>query len=132
MDKGISLILIPQPTCPAALVSATHIAFDFLHSAVLRNVGERPLIGFRLGWVARFPSRKPELHLCPPVNLPEAIGHSKTCAVPAQVASPDDVKQGAIQMAFFVAEAFLVGEKPWKADLAEIDDHVRRGRFAEN
>jgi hypothetical protein len=124
MDRGISLIVIPQPTCPAALLSSIHIPSDFLHSAILRNTSERPLIGFRLGWVTTFPSRRP-VRLGAPVNLRGAIEPGNTCTIPAQVASPDDLREGALQMALFVAEVFFIGEKPWKADLAEIKEHPR-------
>ena len=122
MDEGTSLVVIPQPKCPAALASATHIVSDFLHSAVLRNLSDRPLIGFRLGWVVLFPSGKTQLHLGACVRLLEAVQPSAVGAVPAQMALPEAARL----MAFFVAEVFLVGEKPWKADLAEIKDNVRR------
>jgi hypothetical protein len=42
------------------------------------------------------------------------------------MALPEEEKEAARLMAFFVAEVFLVGEKLWKADLAEIKDNVRR------
>jgi hypothetical protein len=129
MAKGTSLILIPQPDCPAALASATHVVSDFLHSAILRNVSEKPLIGFRLGWVLCFPSRKTKFRLGARVRLPQAVEPFNVSVVPAQGVRPENVREAAKLMAFFVAEVFLVGEKPWKADLAEIQDDVRRGCY---
>jgi hypothetical protein len=118
--KGISLILIPQPACPAALLSAAHAPYDFLHSGILRNASERPLSGFRLGWVIKFRSRNPKLRFGAPINLPEAIEPGDTCSVPAQEVNSDGVDEGAVLMGFFLAEVFLVGETPWRADLNEI------------
>jgi hypothetical protein len=118
--KGVSLIVIPQPACPAALGSATHTPSDFLRSAILRNVSEKPIIGFRLGWVLRFRSRSPKLRFGAPVNLPNAIEPGYTYSVPAQGVDSDDIEEGAVQMGFFLAEVFLVGEEPWRADVAEI------------
>jgi hypothetical protein len=77
----------------------------------------------------RFPSGKTQFHLGARVRPPEVVEPSNVCAIPAQMARPEDVKQAASLMAFFVAEVFLVGEKPWKADLAEIKDNVRRGFY---
>ncbi len=125
MDKGTSLILISQPDCPAVLICAVHKPSDFLQTAILRNVSGRLLSGFRLGWVITFPSRRPELRLGAPVNLAAPIEHGKACSVPAQGISSNDVRQGATLMSFFVARVFLVGEKPWKADLDEIKNRVK-------
>jgi hypothetical protein len=115
--KGISLIVIPQPTCPAVLVSVTHAPWDFLHSAILRNAGEKAMTGFRLGWLTRFPSRGPKVRFGVPVKLPKPIDPGATCSVPAQQIGPDD---GLDFMAFFLAEVYLASGEPWKADLRDI------------
>jgi hypothetical protein len=125
MDKGTSLSLISQPDCPAVLIAAVHKPSDFLQSASLRNISAIPLSGFRLGWLITFSSRRSELRLGAPVNLAEPIEPSNTCSVPAQGISSDDVSHGAILVSFFVAGVFLVGEKPWEADLDEIKKKVR-------
>ncbi|MGB9236887.1 MAG: hypothetical protein WCC04_20955 [Terriglobales bacterium] len=120
MDRGTTLILIPQPGCPAALVSATHIASDFLQSATLRNTSERVLTGFRLGWIAIVSSRKPEIHVGKRINLPEGLKPHGTCAVPAQAVEVAKQENVRALGAFFIAEVFLAGETPWKAEMEEV------------
>ena len=120
MDKGISLIVIPQPACPAAIVSATHTPSNFLHSAILKNVSQRPLLGFRVGWVIRFRSGKPDLRLGAPFNLATAVEPGGVCPVPPQEVNSDDLEKGAVLTGFFLAEVYLLGDKPWKADLPRI------------
>ncbi len=120
MDKGTTLILIEQPSCPATLVSATHTASDFLQSAVLHNASERELIGFRLGWVVVVPASRPDLHVGKRIRLPEGIKPNETCIVPAQAVKVGAHKNVRAMAAFFIAEVFLVGEKPWKADFEEV------------
>ena len=121
MDKGTSLILIAQQNCPAALVSATHIASDFLYSAIVRNVSDSVLIGFRLGSVLRIRSQKTEVQLGERVNLPEGIKPNETCTVPPQAVTLDKPRKVEALVGFFIAEVFLRGEKPWEADLNEIE-----------
>jgi len=125
MDKGISLCLISQPDCPAVLITAVHKPSDFLQAAIVRNLSGRPLSGFRLGWALTSISRRLELRLGPLVKLAEPIEPGRICSVPAQGISSDDVRAGAILVSFFVARIFLVGEKPWKADLGEIKKRVQ-------
>jgi hypothetical protein len=119
-SKGISLIVISQPTCPAVLVSGTHAPWDFLHSAILRNAGEKALTGFRLGWLTRFTSRGPKVRFGAAVKLPKPIDPGTFCSVPAQQIGPDDARTGLDFMAVFLAEVYLASWKPWRADLRDI------------
>jgi len=120
MDKGTSLILAPQPNCPAVLVSAVHTASDFLKSAVLRNNSEKILTGYRLGWCTSVHSQRPTYRLGKRVSLARGIGANETCLVPAQEVIIGKERNASAVTVFFIAEVFLAGAKSWKVDLREI------------
>jgi hypothetical protein len=125
MDKGTALIVVPQPGCPATLSYATHAASDYLESATLRNNSKSVLIGFRLGWMVAIPARKTAIHFGKRVSLKEGIKPNGTCTIPPQAANVDKRRTVPAVAAFFIAEVFLKGEQPWKADLEEVEDEVK-------
>jgi hypothetical protein len=125
MDKGTTLILLPQPSCPATLVSIAHLASDFLQSARLLNASENVLIGFRLGWIVAKPARKTEVHFGKRVRLEQGIGPNDTCTIPAQEVIVDKQRTVSACVAFFIAEVFLREGQPWKADLKELESEAR-------
>jgi hypothetical protein len=114
------MVNIPQQDSPALLVSSTHSTSDLLSAATLRNVGEVPMSGCRLGWVVVYPSGNDEVHLGEPMNISAGIEPDATWDVPAQSVSPEYTRQGATAIAFFVAEAYPSGGPPWQADLVQM------------
>jgi len=120
MDHGTVMVNIPQQDSPARLVSTTHTTSDLLSAAILKNVGQMSLSACRLGWVVVFPSGKSEVNLGGRMNISTGIQIGATWDAPAQLVSPEYAKQGATAIAFFVAEAYPSGGKPWKADLAQV------------
>jgi len=125
MDHGTVMVNIPQQDSPALLVSTTHTTSDLLSAATLRNVGQGSLSACRLGWVVIFPSGNNELHLGMPMNIPAGIETGAIWDTPPQSVSPEYAKRGAAAIAFFVAEAYPSGGKPWKADLVQIRRQAR-------
>ena len=126
MDHGTAMINIPQQNSPALLVSTTHNKSDLLSAATLKNVGEMSLSACRLGWVVVFPSGNNEVHLGVPMNISAGIEAGATWVAPAQSVSPEYARQGAMAIAFFVAEAYPSGGKPWKADLVQMRQQAGR------
>jgi hypothetical protein len=125
MDHGTVMIDIPQHDSPVLLVSTTHTTSDLLSAATLKNVGQMSLFACRLGWVVVFPSGNNDVHLGAPMNIPVGIGTGATWDAPPQSVSPEYAKQGATAIAFFVAEAYPLGGRPWKADLIQIRQQAR-------
>jgi hypothetical protein len=126
MDHGIVMVNIPQRYSPAVLVSTIHTRADFLSAATLRNVDQTRVTGYRIGWVMVFPSGKTEVHLGVRTDIPAGIEPGKTWKAPAQSVSPDHAKQGASAIAFFVAEVYLAGGKPWKANIGQVREQARK------
>jgi hypothetical protein len=120
MDHGTVMVNIPQQDSPALLVSTTHTTSDLLSAATLKNAGQMSLSACRLGWVVVFPSGNSEVNLGARMNIFAGIQIGATWDAPAQSVSPEYAKQGATAIAFFVAEAYPSGGKPWKADLVQI------------
>jgi hypothetical protein len=120
MDRGTAMVNIPQRDSPAQLVSTIHTTSDLLSAATLKNVGNMSLSACRLGWVVVFPSGDSEVNLGARMNISAGIETGATWDAPAQSVSTDYAKQGATAIAFFVAEAYPSGGKPWKADLVQI------------
>jgi hypothetical protein len=125
MDHGIVIVNIPQQDSPALLVSTTHTTSDLLSAATLKNAGPMSLSACRLGWVVVFPSGNSEVNLGARMNIFAGIQIGATWDAPAQSVSPEYAKQGATAIAFFVAEAYPSGGKPWKADLVQIRRQAR-------
>jgi hypothetical protein len=125
MDHGTVMVNIPQQDGPAVLVSTIHTTSDLLSTATLKNVGQTALSACRLGWVVLFHSGKSELYLGVSMNISAGIEPGATWQAPAQSVSPEYANQRAMAIAFFVAEAFPSGGKPWKADLIQIRQQAR-------
>ena len=129
MDRGTLMVKVPQQSSSAVLVSTTHSPVDFLSAATLKNVDDKPVTGYRIGWAVVFPSGKIEVHLGVRLSIPAGIEPGGTWDAPSQAVSPDYARQGASVVAFFVAEVYLAGEQPWKADLVQVREEARKGAF---
>jgi len=126
MDHGTLMVRVCQEKSPAVLVSTSHSPSDFLSAATLKNVSDKPLIGYRIGWVVVLRSGKNEVHFGVSLNLPAGIEPGETWDAPGQSVSPDHAREGASAVAFFVAEVYLSGEQPWKEDIAQVRKKARR------
>ncbi len=59
---------------PAVLISATHISSDLLANARLKNVGEKTIVAYCVGWEVHIPGqKKPETTLGEWMNVPPGI-----------------------------------------------------------
>jgi hypothetical protein len=132
MDKGTSLTWIPQSDCPLQLVVAKHASSDFLQSAILCNTSEQVVTGFRIGWIVAIASKRPKVRMGERVRLPEGVKPNDNCSVDPQAVRVDKQRTVPALAAFFVAEVFLKGAKPWEADLGEVERRVALASLAEN
>jgi hypothetical protein len=102
--QGTAMLFLPQPESPAVLVETVHGNKDLLKSAKLQNRSSEPIVGYRIGWVAVYPSGKEKVGLGLPVDLPLGVRPGTTIDVPAQGVSIDYAKEGAIALVFFVTD----------------------------
>jgi hypothetical protein len=98
------MMSLRQTDCPLTFLETKHGAQDFLLSATLRNQGDQLVTGYRIGWVAVYPSGKERVGLGLSVDLPLGIRPGATIEVPAQGVSPDFVTSAAMSVVFFVTE----------------------------
>jgi hypothetical protein len=102
--QGTGMLFLPQPDSPAALVETTHGNKDLLQAAKLQNRSSELIVGYRIGWIAVYPSGKEKVGLGLPVDLPLGVRPGTTIDVPAQGVSTDYAKEGAIALIFFVTD----------------------------
>jgi len=114
------MLMAAQPDSPAVLVQTTHSKTDFLSAAQLKNVGDRTITGYRIGWVVVFTSGKSEVTMGRPTNVPAGINPGEIAEVDAQGVSPRLAEQGAATVLFFVTDIHLANSKVWKADIKSI------------
>lgn len=114
LAQGTTMMSIRQTDCPLMFLETKHGAKDFLLSATLRNQSDQLVTGYRVGWVAVYPSGKEKVGLGLSVDLPLGIRPGATIEVPAQGVSPDAVTPTAMSVVFFVTDvrtASLTGSK---------------------
>jgi hypothetical protein len=102
--QGTVMMSLRQSDCPAMLVETNHGIEDLLQSAKLRNQGSQPITGYRIGWIAVYPTGKEKLGLGLRVELPLGIRPGATIDVPAQGVSGDYAKEAALSVVFFVTD----------------------------
>jgi hypothetical protein len=81
-----------------------HGTKDFLLSATLLNQSNQLVTGYRIGWVAVYPSGKEKVSLGLAVDLPLGIRPGAAIDVPSQGVSPDFVTPTAMSVVFFVTD----------------------------
>ena len=97
------MLFMPQTESPAVLVETVHGNKDLLKSAKLQNRSSEPIVGYRIGWVAVYPSGKEKVGLGLPVDLPLGVRPGTTIDVPALGVSIDYAKEGT-RLVFFVTD----------------------------
>ncbi len=128
--QGTSMLFLPQPESPAFLVETVHGDKDLLKSAKLQNRSSEPIVGYRIGWVAVYPSGKEKVGLGLPVELPLGVRPGATIDVPAQGVSMDYAKEGAIALVFFVtdvrtaAPSGATAEGVWRPALEKFEEQA--------
>ena len=71
--QGTGMLFLRQPDSPAVLVETTHNVKDLLESAKLKNQSSQRVTGYRIGWVAVYPTGEEKVALGLPVELPLGI-----------------------------------------------------------
>ncbi len=128
--QGTGMLHLRPADCPAILVESKHASTDMLESAVLKNVGSKPITGYRIGWIAIYPTGKDKVGLGVSVDLPLGIASGTTVEVPAQGVSMDYAKEGAIAVVFFVTDIRTSKENGatesivWKPALEELEQQA--------
>lgn len=123
--QGTGMLSIHESDGPAMLVQMTHTVSDFLQAAILKNVSDHPIVGYRIGWVAVYPSGRTKIGLGLPVDVPEGIKPGNVVTVPAQQVSPAFAREGAIDVVFFVAEVRSMGGPVWKPTMEKVEREAR-------
>ena len=122
------MLFLPQPESPAVLVETVHGNKDLLKSAKLQNRSSKPIVGYRIGWVAVYPSGKEKVGLGLPVDLPLGVRPGTTIDVPAQGVSMDYAKEGAIALVFFVTDVRTpngaTAEGVWRPALEKFEEQA--------
>ncbi|MCL6564946.1 MAG: hypothetical protein K6U09_00825 [Acidobacteriia bacterium] len=123
----------PQPTqtifalrshkgAPAVLISATHTSSDLLAGARLKNVGEKTIVAYRIGWEIHIPDqKKPETTLGEWMNVPPGIPPGEIAQVPPQAVSVELARRGATRIAFFVGEVKFSDGTTWRHSKNDTD-----------
>lgn len=91
-----------------------------LKAAILKNVGNQPIVEYQIGWVAVLPQGT-RTGLGLRVLLPEGTLPGRTVIVPPQLFPTNFYKEGAIGVGFFVSEIRFADSQVWKADLDAIE-----------
>ncbi len=100
--QGTAMLTLRPADSPAIFIRTNHTNKDFLKSAILKNVSNLVVTGYRIGWVAVYPTGKEKVGLGTAVDLPAGLSSGSTIVVPAQEVSIDYAKEGAIAVVFFV------------------------------
>ncbi len=108
--QGTGMLFLEQPDSPAFLIETTHGIKDLLKSAKLKNRSSQRITGYRIGWVAVYPTGKDKVGLGFPVELPLGISPGATIDVPAQRVSMDYAEEGALAVIFFVTDVRTLGQ----------------------
>jgi hypothetical protein len=124
----VMLHMQPRKTL-AILIQSKHTTTDFLQSAEIKNVGSEPIVGYRMGWVAVYPSGKDKVGLGESIDVPLGVAPGASTKVPAQGVSPDYAKEGAVALVFFVAEVRTSKERSgdslmWRPAIEEIEQQA--------
>lgn len=98
------MMSLRQADSPVMFIKSTHGIEDLLLSATLRNQSDQLVTGYRIGWVAVYPSGKEKVGLGISVDLPLGIRPGATIDVPAQGVSADYVTEKALSVVFFVTD----------------------------
>ena len=128
--QGTGMLFLEQPDSPAVLVETTHSIKDLLESAKLKNRSSHRITGYRIGWVAVYPTGKDKVGLGFPVDLPLGISPGATIDVPAQRVSMDHAKEGAMAVVFFVTDVRTSGQNGttessvWRATLEKVEEQA--------
>ena len=128
--RGTGMLHLRPADCPAILVESKHASTDMLESAVLKNVSSKPITGYRIGWIAVYPTGKDKVGLGVSVDLPLGIAPGTTVEVPAQGVSMDYAKEGAIAVVFFVTDIRTSKENGatesivWKPAIEELEQQA--------
>jgi hypothetical protein len=128
-DHSTPFLLLMQQDSPARFVGTrNNVKEDLLKSATLQNVGDAPLTGYRIGWVAVYGDDRDKVGLGLPVSVPEGLGFGpgQMVAVPAQGVSPNLVAEGASAIVFFVAEVHSANHATWRPELEQIEGQARQ------
>jgi hypothetical protein len=104
LAQGTTMMSLRQNDCPLMFLETKHGVQDFLLSAKLRNQSDQLVTGYRIGWVAVYPTGKERVGLGLSVDLPLGIEPGATIGVPAQGVSPDFVTPAAMSVVFFVTD----------------------------
>jgi hypothetical protein len=128
--QGTGMLFLPQSDSPAILVETTRTNKDLLESAKLKNQSGQLITGYRIGWVAVYPTGKDKVGLGLPVDLPLGVRPGATIDVPAQGVSMDYAKEGAITLVFFVTDVRTLAsngttaEGVWRPPLEQFEQQA--------
>jgi hypothetical protein len=115
------MLIARQDGAPARLVQTTHSVTDLLTAARLKNVGEKQISSYRVGW-AHVRQNGIEFHAGPWISVPAGIKPGIVSDVPDQ-SIPFDVR--AERVVFFVAELKFADGSRWKAPKQDIERTAR-------
>jgi hypothetical protein len=107
-----AMTLARQPAAPLQLIKTTHSLRDALEGATVKNLGDKSISGYRVGW-AIVKNGKVTFQKGPWINLPAGVAPGALQSVPAQGVRLDEQAQ---EMLFFVAEIRYTDGSRWKAD----------------
>jgi hypothetical protein len=128
--QGTGMLFLRQPDSPTVLVETTHNVKDLLESAKLKNQSSQRVTGYRIGWVAVYPTGREKVALGLPVELPLGISPGATINVPAQGVSMDYPKEGALAVVFFVTDVRTSGQNGttessvWRLSLEKFEEQA--------
>jgi hypothetical protein len=128
--QGTAMTSLPQPDAPAFLVETTHGTKDLLKSARLKNRSSERITGYRIGWIAVYPTGKDRVGLGFPVELPLGVSPGATIEVPAQRVSMDNAQEGALAVIFFVTDVRTRGQNSttessvWRPALEKLEEQA--------
>jgi len=126
-DHNTGFIRLRQPDSPAQFVrTRNNVKEDLLKFATLKNVGDSPITGYRIGWVAVYDQGKDKVGLGLPVDVPDGINPGQTVEVSAQGVSPNLLAEGPLAIVFFVAETRTTNAPTWKPDIEQIEVQARQ------
>jgi hypothetical protein len=112
------------PGAPLKLMESTHGIDDWLLGAKLKNVSDKKVTAYRVGW-AYVLNDTPDFHEGQWMNLPAGIKPGETTETPAQNVEPN---HSARSMLFFIGEVRFADGSHWKADTGAVARNFRTGQ----
>jgi len=120
-----------QPSAPVRLPAVTFGVKKLLLGAQLKNIGARPIVRYRIGWVVVFSGGNTEVTLGPATNVPAAIAPGGVQDVPAQGDSINPLlNKGARELVIFVNDIEFASGERWQADVSSVEKQAQEDRAA--